>query len=68
MILWFMTFLALTGTILNAKKNKIGFQFWMISNLFFCLHNLFIEQYPQSALFGIYWILAIYGYYNWSEK
>ena len=68
MILWFITLIALTGTLLNAKKNKYGFVLWMISNLYLCLYNLMIAEFPLSVLFGIYWLLAIYGYYKWDEK
>ena len=30
--LWIMTVIALTGTYLNVKQQRIGFAFWMISD------------------------------------
>lgn len=65
---WIMSAVALTGTILNAEKNIIGFLFWLISNLYMAIRFFVIGEYAQSALFLVYFILAIRGIAVWSKK
>lgn len=31
---WIMSAVALAGTLMNAERNKYGFVFWLISNLY----------------------------------
>ncbi len=63
-----MSALALTGTIINAEKNKWGFVFWLVSNLYMCIRFFVIKEYYQSALFFVYFVLAIRGIFAWSKK
>lgn len=61
MLSWIMSAIALTGSILNAEKSKIGFAFWMVLNLYMSTRFLAISQYAKMTLFFIYFILAIRG-------
>ena len=63
-----MSFVALWGTIMNAERNKLGFMFWLISNLYMMIRFFVIGEYAQSILFFIYFILAIRGLFVWSNK
>lgn len=65
---WVMTAIAFTGTLINAEKNKLGFVFWLVSNLYFCIRFFYIGEYAQSMLFFAYFILAIRGIISWTKK
>ena len=63
-----MSAIALCGTFLNAERNKVGFVFWLISNLYFSIRFYVIGEYAQSVLFLVYFILAIKGIFVWTKK
>lgn len=65
---WIMSAIALTGTIINAEKNKYGFVFWLVSNLYMTIRFFVIGEYAQSTLFFVYFLLAIRGLVAWSGK
>jgi len=65
---WIMCAVALTGTIINAERNKYGFAFWVVSNLYMVIRFAVIGEFAQSTLFFIYFLLAIRGLYSWSKK
>lgn len=68
MINWIMAAMALAGTILNIKKQKYGFAFWIVSNGYWCIHNILIQEYAQAFLYFIFFLLAIWGLISWSKN
>lgn len=65
---WIMSGCALIGTLMNAERNKWGFIFWLVSNLYMCIRFFVIGEYAQSLLFLIYFLLAIRGIISWTKK
>lgn len=65
---WVMSGIALAGTIFNAERNKYGFIFWVVSNLYMVIRFAVIGEYAQMTLFFIYFLLAIRGIYSWTKK
>ena len=63
-----MSLIAFIGTIMNAERNKWGFAFWLISNLYMSIRFFVIGEYFQSMLFFAYLILAIRGIFAWTKK
>ena len=63
-----MSGIALAGTFMNAERNKWGFAFWLISNMYMCINFFIIGAYAQSGLFFIYFLLAIKGIFVWTKK
>lgn len=63
-----MSAVALAGTLMNAERNKWGFAFWLISNLYMSIRFFNIGEYAQSVLFLIYFLLAIRGVFSWTRK
>ena len=63
-----MSLIAFIGTIMNAERNKWGFAFWLISNLYMSIRFFVIGEYFQSLLFFAYFILAIRGIFSWAKK
>ena len=65
---WIMCAVALTGTIINAERNKYGFAFWVVSNLYMVIRFAVIDEFAQMTLFFVYFLLAIRGIYSWTKK
>ena len=65
---WAMSAIALAGTLINAERNKYGFAFWLVSNLYMTVRFFVIGEYAQSVLFFIYFLLAIRGIVSWTKK
>ena len=42
---WIMCAVALTGTIINTERNKYGFAFWFVSNLYMVIRFAVIGEY-----------------------
>jgi Nicotinamide mononucleotide transporter len=68
MFTWIIAGMALIGTYLNVKRNRYGFALWMITNSYFSILNIRLGSYPQSALFFVYFILAVYGFIAWHRR
>lgn len=64
-ITWIFTFIALYGTFLNSLQKKKGFYYWIVSNIAFCVINLYYGIYAQAFLFGVYTVLAVQGIIKW---
>jgi nicotinamide mononucleotide transporter len=65
---WIITFFSIIGVILNIYKNKYCFIIWAFTNLAWCIIDFYKGIYAQSVLFGVYFILALWGIYKWNEK
>lgn len=68
LITWIVSFVALTGTILNANRNKSGFYLWLGTNMFWTVIDFRAGLYAQSALFFAYTLLAVKGLWTWTKK
>lgn len=53
---------------MNAERNKYGFVFWLISNMYMTVRFAVIGEYAQMVLFFVYFLLAIRGLFAWSKK
>ena len=65
---WTMSAIGLAGTLINAERNKWGFPFWLVSNLYMTIRFAVIGEYDQMVLFFIYFLLAIRGIVSWTKK
>jgi hypothetical protein len=63
---WFIAGTSLVGTIINMEyKNKYCFALWLPANFFFMVRDFQVGMYAQSALMGIYVLIAIRGLMTW---
>lgn len=53
---------------INERRNKYGFVFWLISNIYMTARFAVIGEYAQMVLFFVYFLLAIRGLFAWSKK
>ena len=67
-MMWIVTGASLIGTVLNIKRKRICFLIWFFTNAIWAIYDLSIGAYPQSVLFAIYWLLAVWGLLEWSGK
>jgi nicotinamide riboside transporter PnuC len=66
--MWIITLISLIGVILNIKKRRECFMIWTVSNFAWMVYDFKIGAYAQSALFAVYFVLAVWGLYEWKEK
>ena len=66
-ITWIIAIFALYGTFLNIKKDCKCFIIWTATNGFWAVYDISKGMYAQGALFTVYFILAIYGLYEWKK-
>ena len=64
---WFVTALSIFGTVLNIKKVKYCFAIWAVTNGFWAVYDFVIGAYAQSALFAVYFCLALWGIWEWQK-
>lgn len=64
---WAVSGLALIGVVLNIYKRKECFIIWTFTNLFWFIYDYSIGAYAQSALFFVYFVLAIWGLVKWNK-
>lgn len=65
---WIATTIALAGTILNCKKNKLCFVLWLITNCMWLVWDFQNGTISRGCLDFVQLILAIYGIYEWGKK
>ena len=65
---WIIALVALAGTVLNICRKWQGFMFWLVSTSYWCLRNYNNGEYAQSFVFAIFFLLALYGIYEWRLK
>jgi nicotinamide riboside transporter PnuC len=57
--------IAVIGTVLNVIKMKEGFLFWIVSNFIFIYINGSEKNWKMLIVFGVYFMISIYGYVTW---
>ncbi len=67
MMIWLLAFLSVVGVVLNVRKDRRGFIFWMVSNAGWIVIDWMHGIYAQSVLFMIYFFLALWGWFRWKK-
>jgi len=66
-VTWTCSVLATIGVILNIKKRRSCFFVWAVTNATWTVIDFYKEIYAQSALFFLYFLLALWGIYEWRK-
>jgi len=66
--MWIITGLSLLGAVANIKRKRWCFHILAFTDALWCAYDYSIEAYAQSALFGVYFALAIWGMIEWRER
>jgi nicotinamide riboside transporter PnuC len=67
-LMWFVTAIAVFGTVLNAKGNIKGFYVWLVSNFCFAIYNYYTHSYAQMVLFMLYCATSVWGIFEWRKN
>jgi uncharacterized membrane protein len=67
-IYWTVTIIALVGVVLNIEHDLRCFYIWTFTNAAFAFRTFLLGAYEMTALFIIYFVLAIVGIYRWKIK
>ena len=62
---WILTAGSLAGVILNIHHRKECFYIWSATNFSWAVIDFTHGIYAQSALFAVYFVLALYGIRKW---
>ena len=65
---WIIVMIAITGVVLNVRRKWQCFLFWGVSNLWWLRHNICIDEYAQAVLFGVFFLLCLYGAIEWESR
>lgn len=65
---WIVAAMSVAGAILNIRRNRLGFILWSITNASWTIYDFAIGAYAQSALFAVYFGLAIWGICAWKRE
>ena len=65
---WILAGLTAWGAVLNVKKNRNGFLIWMVTNATWAVIDFFKGIPQQTAVFGLFFGLAFWGYFSWSHE
>jgi nicotinamide riboside transporter PnuC len=63
-----LTALSLLGVWLNIKKMRICFYFWGVSNAGWVWIDWDAGIYAQAGLQAVYFLLSIYGIWEWRRR
>ena len=63
--LWLVTIASIIGTIANIQKLPWCFAVWAVTNFTLAIYNSKRREWPQAALFAVYFGLAIWGLAKW---
>ncbi len=66
--LWILTLISLAGVVLNILRDRRGFLCWMFSNAAWAVVDLRAGLPEQAFLFSVYFVLAVWGWFNWDPK
>jgi len=65
---WAVTVASIIGTIANIYKKRWCFIIWLFTNAIWCVYDLTLGAYAQSALFFLYFWLAVWGLAQWRRS
>ncbi len=65
--MWVVTAVSLVAVILNIKKKIACFYLFAVANLAWAIIDYHEGLIAQSVLFAIYFVLSIYGFFEWRK-
>ena len=68
MMYWLVSMASLIAVVLNIKRSVLSFWIWSGTNAVWTYADLTHGLLPQAALQGVYFVLSIYGIWNWTAR
>lgn len=67
-VTWACAVVSVAGVILNIKKKRACFYLWACTNATWTVVDFYEGIYAQSVLFFLYFLLALWGLWEWKVK
>jgi len=67
-LFWIVTLASIVGTVANIYKRRWCFAVWAATNATWCAYDAYLGIWPQAALMGVYFGLAVYGLAKWKKE
>jgi nicotinamide riboside transporter PnuC len=67
-MLWLLTVLSILGVVLNINKRRVCFVVWGITNFSWAWIDFKSDLPEQAALFLVYFVLAVWGWFKWRKQ
>ena len=64
---WIIFALAIVGVVLNIRKKRACFLFWLVTNGYWAVYNYAAGELAEAATFAVFWVLSIYGFKSWGK-
>ncbi|CDR33274.1 nicotinamide mononucleotide transporter [Criblamydia sequanensis] len=65
---WILVSMSLLGNFFVIQKNVMGQWLWTIANVGWVAYNLYNGMTSQAFLFGIYFIMSVWGILSWTRE
>lgn len=66
-LMWLVTIASVVGTVANAQQRIWCFPVWLVANVMWAAYNVHHGAYAQAALWVVYSVLAVYGWWSWAR-
>ncbi len=66
--MWVLAAISIAAVVLNIKKKVSCFYLFAVANLAWAVIDYYSGLTAQSVLFVVYFLLSIYGLYEWKKK
>lgn len=67
-VTYIITALTIIGTVANSFQKRWCFVVWIITNAFWIIYNLSIQQQAQALLYVVNLITSIIGLIKWKDR
>lgn len=67
-VTYIITALTIIGTVANSFQKRWCFVVWIITNVFWIIYNLSIQQQAQALLYVVNLITSIIGLIKWRDR
>jgi nicotinamide riboside transporter PnuC len=65
---WIGSLLGVIGALLNARRNRIGFMFYIAANVILVAVGYYKNELYNVVLFAVFLAIACYGYVEWGKN
>ena len=65
---WSLTAISIFGGLLNARRNRLGFIFFIASNAGWILWGIIISTYSQIPMWIVFTVISAYGLLHWKNQ
>lgn len=66
--LWLVFVFTIVGVVLNIKRNKWCFAVWAVTDFIWMIVDYKAGIYPQVAKYAVFFVLALWGLWEWRKK